>query len=631
MKADRAIDSLYFGKDDAESDFAAGGLLQQGFLQTLAYEEAKKGRKGLFVGRKGSGKSAICLTLKSSLESQNRVALVTPDEISAEEIRRFSLAGITPESSKELIWRYVFAVQISKYMLKLATNQATKDAGVQKHSVCIKRFLTDNGEIEELSSTSRFWRIVERLKGELSFEAFSVKVKVAGEVKAPSSGAAATDQLDRLEAHLVEIAKQLKLSSNSDKFYILVDQIEKVWSNEPESNSMVIGLLHASKRVAIAFDFVRCAVFLRTDIYEKVRFQEGDKFRGDEFRIAWDEKKLLDLALVRAKASSSVTITAKDLWNHIFPSSIDGEKTPDFLVNLTLMRPRDIIQICNCSRDTAQQNGSSSITIEDINRAARVYSTWKLTDIQNEWSVNYPFLPDICLLLSNKSYVFTKASFERTLKLISADLVQRYPSFRYNLSSSESILQVLYSIGLIGAVRHGKTIYNYHVSQDESLLPGDAEFVVHPGFRSALQTTNAFGEAPVEVDPEIVQGRFRRGSRPGQGIEDSPYEERALSSALRLLDQVNIELEGGVIADDLRRELRRNVKTIQNQLTQAANSFDPTVIRVTIVRASRFLDLVATKLRDNAYDVDKEFVSRLQQVIRTLRQIEYGGGNPNVA
>jgi hypothetical protein len=182
------------------------------------------------------------------------------------------------------------------------------------------------------------------------------------------------------------------------------------------------------------------------------------------------------------------------------------------------MRPRDIIQLCNCCRDTAQQNGSNSIDVEDINRATRVYSTWKLTDLQNEWIVNYPFLPDICLLLSNKSYAFTKASFDATLKLISSDLAQRYPTFRYHLASTESILQVLYSIGMIGTVRQGKTFFNYHVSQDQTLQPNDTDFVVHPCFRFALQCSSAFGEAPVEIDPELLQSRFRRGVRAGQPL-----------------------------------------------------------------------------------------------------------------
>ena len=620
-----AIDSLYFGKDDAESDFAAGGLLQQGFLRTLAYDEAIKGRKNLFVGRKGSGKSAICLTLQRSLESEHRVALVTPDEISAEEIRRFSLAGISPESSKELIWRYVFAVQVSKYLLARANTVARPDDAVKQHVHGIKKFLSDNGELEELTATSRFWRIVEKLKGQLSFEAFSIKMSFGAEAKAPTSGTAATDQLDRLETHLAGIARLLGLSSKSDPFFILVDQIEKVWSNEPESNSMVIGLLQASKRVAIAFTFVRCAVFLRTDIYEKVRFQEGDKFHTDEFRIAWDEKKLLDLALVRAQASSSVSITDKELWSKVFPHVIDGDKTSSFLVSLTLMRPRDIIQLCNCCRDTAQQNGNSSIMVDDISRAARVYSTWKLTDLQSEWVVNYPFLPDICLLLSNRSYAFTKSSFDATLKLISADLAQRYPTFRHHLASSESILQVLYSIGLIGTVRQGKTIYNYHVSQDQTLQPTDTDYVVHPCFRFALQCSSAFGEAPAEIDRDLLQSRFRRGVRVGQAFEEVPFEERAMSLVLRFLKDARIAVEGGSMAEDLRRELRRNFIAVEEQLTQAMDSYDETVVRVTSIRVYRFLSELTSKVENSGFGADKEVLSRLRQVTRALRDAEYRG------
>jgi hypothetical protein len=44
---DDALWNLFFGKDDAESDSAAGGLLRQGFLQTAAYEAALRGRKSL--------------------------------------------------------------------------------------------------------------------------------------------------------------------------------------------------------------------------------------------------------------------------------------------------------------------------------------------------------------------------------------------------------------------------------------------------------------------------------------------------------------------------------------------------------------------------------------------------------
>jgi hypothetical protein len=108
------LDNLYFGKDDAESDLARGGLLAPSFLETNAYAAAKNGEKALVIGRKGSGKSAICLTLERELRREDRVSLITPDAISADEVRRFELPGIQQDQSKRLIWRYVFTVQIAK-------------------------------------------------------------------------------------------------------------------------------------------------------------------------------------------------------------------------------------------------------------------------------------------------------------------------------------------------------------------------------------------------------------------------------------------------------------------------------------------------------------------------------------
>jgi hypothetical protein len=57
--SDGILTRLYFGRDDAEHDLT-DGLLREGFLPTQAYEEALSGRKTLIIGRKGSGKSAIC-------------------------------------------------------------------------------------------------------------------------------------------------------------------------------------------------------------------------------------------------------------------------------------------------------------------------------------------------------------------------------------------------------------------------------------------------------------------------------------------------------------------------------------------------------------------------------------------
>src|SRR5881227_3675884 len=97
---------LYFGRDDAELDIADGGLLRAGFLPTPAYEAARRARKHLIIGRKGSGKSAICRTLAAQHDPVLVTLLVTPDALSAEEIRRFELRGVEPGMAKRMLWRY---------------------------------------------------------------------------------------------------------------------------------------------------------------------------------------------------------------------------------------------------------------------------------------------------------------------------------------------------------------------------------------------------------------------------------------------------------------------------------------------------------------------------------------------
>jgi GTPase SAR1 family protein len=112
---------LYFGRDDAEMDIAEGGLLHAGFLRTAAYDTARTSRKHLIIGRRGSGKSAICRTLVTDTDPSLVTALVTPDELSADEIRRFELQGIPPEMAKGLMWRYILTTQVAKHLVTEST------------------------------------------------------------------------------------------------------------------------------------------------------------------------------------------------------------------------------------------------------------------------------------------------------------------------------------------------------------------------------------------------------------------------------------------------------------------------------------------------------------------------------
>lgn len=110
-----------------------------GFLPTPAYEAARKARKHLIIGRKGSGKSAICRTLAAQDEFELVTALVTPDALSADEIRRFELQGVESGMAKRMIWRYVLAVQIAKYLVAHAKAAHRKTPSVTRTNITATR------------------------------------------------------------------------------------------------------------------------------------------------------------------------------------------------------------------------------------------------------------------------------------------------------------------------------------------------------------------------------------------------------------------------------------------------------------------------------------------------------------
>jgi hypothetical protein len=631
MESPLSLEKLYFGKDDAESDFARGGLLKQGFMRTRAYDEALAGGKNLIIGRKGSGKSAICLMMRDSLSPEKRCTLITPDEISADEIRRFNLPGIPPEQSKQLIWRYVFAVQVAKYILACGKAASEKNSNLSECISAIRKFLLDNGEIEDLSFTDRFWKVIERLKGAISVEAFSVKLAFDPAVQPPSAGARAHSQLDLVETQLNRAAELIGTISAERPFHLLVDQIEKVWSNDRESDSMVVGLLLAAKEIKKRFEFVLCTVFLRTDIYEQLQFQDRDKFRGDEFHIDWDEERLVELIFARAEASLGQEISADDLWEKLFPITVDSQPSKRYLVNRTLLRPRDIIQLCNACRDTARNNRHLSIEESDLRKAIALYSTWKLNDLQNEWLVNYPFLADVFVLLANGSYLFTRTEFTSSLDLVKNDLAARYPNLRH-VFSPDTLLSVLYSIGLLGAVRQGKTCYSYAQGTERQIRQNDNEFVLHPSFRNALQSTSAMKlslfESEFESGNRSLVTRFQREFRHGAGFESlrAPRFSRGLKYLDERVQSLAITIEKSNLPEEVRVEVGSNLTAMRNELRQAQEYSDPIVVQNVLSKLYRHLSrLVQRLLESNWLAQDKDAHYSLLETAEEFERVLYRG------
>jgi energy-coupling factor transporter ATP-binding protein EcfA2 len=634
------IQNLYFGKDDAETDFTGSGLLQGSFLKTSIYEQVKSRSKSLVIGRKGSGKSALCLMLKKELskESKTYACVITPDAISADEIRRFQITGINEQQSKKLIWRYIFLVQICKFLLEVSRDkhgndvdwstepeqQPSSDWGTPENCSLqlrkIREFLVENREVDDLNFQENFWRIINRIQTALSFKAFGQSIELKSG-QAPNEGLDFSSKLEFLESYLKKPLEAL----NEYQLFLLVDKVDEIWDGNPSSNEMATGLLMASKEINQVCNNVSSTIFLRTDIYEQLQFFDKDKLRGDEVLVLWDSETLPEIILERARASTKQTeMSQEDFWSKYFPSRIEEISTPEFMVSHTLMRPRDLIQLCNLCVDIARRESFNPVQPKHVQQALNMYSSWNLNDLLGEYRVNYPFLNDLLLLFSNTSYAIPRSRFEDTFNRLKVAFEERYPAYS-NLLGIDSVLNILYGIGFIGVERSAKVVFYYQDLQNlRTIEDSDRVFVVHPAFRNALRCTSSIDIQPYSPTSGDSRERnylfeeFRRGrSVIRSELEFVKGERRfGISSYRRFLEQLDF-FRRRVIRDqqlpaEVVGEISRNLGLMINEVQDSFSSknYDEIQVEISMTNAIRYLRQLKEKLKETGFISEKSPISR---------------------
>ncbi|MGW1892884.1 P-loop ATPase, Sll1717 family [Streptomyces sp. NPDC002004] len=566
MTEPSAVERLYFGADDAESDMSTG-LLRRGFVSTPQYRSALSGHKMLVIGRKGSGKSAICMHLSAGDGHRGDTVLITPDGATSEVIRHFDPVGLTGDTAKSLIWRYVFAVHAARHLVDHAKEAHTgRTPGSVK---ALREFLKKNGELsKDLSgpgTASQLARAAQGLRTSLSLEAFGIKAGV-DLAKQPAEGAQATQQLGVVERGVAAAFEELGCA-DLHPLLLLVDRLEQVWSAEGDSNSMVIGLLLAAKHATALYGgALRCLLFLRSDIYDSLAFVEADKFHGDELRIEWSETQLKELALARARASAGAELTEERLWQDVFPPTVRGEPTPRYLFERSLPRPRDAIQFLNECRDRAFGHGHERIHESDVVEATKQFSLWKLKDLVNEYLIAHPFLEQLVPLFQNSGYLVIRSSLAHRFEPVAGTLRDQFPAYAYALHLP-GILDTLFSVGFLGVRRHSGV--EYAGGNRLTIQPHELEFHIHPCFREALGATRAVHLHP--YDPTTSLTQIASGNALSLGGGTRPSREYVLLERLRgSCRSILAELgKAPELPQELRVQIQRDMTLVMDTATGA--------------------------------------------------------------
>ncbi|MGW2340390.1 P-loop ATPase, Sll1717 family [Streptomyces sp. NPDC001661] len=614
---------LYFGREDAERDVADGLLLRGAFLPTAAYRGAVTGRKMLIIGRKGSGKSAICMHLMADGVHPDRKVLVTPDETAGEELRRFELQGLPGDSAKALIWRYVFAVHTARH---LVTHAKEVHGGKPGSVKALARFLKQNDELPGGQLGDKLARGARGLQTSLSLEAFGVKAGM-DLTQSQSEGARAARQLDVIEQGVVKGVADLSCDGAHGPVLLMVDQLEQLWSADPDSNSMVIGLLLAAKHAAGLYAAsVRLLLFLRSDIYDSLSFGEGDKFHGDELRISWTEQSLRDLALARARASVGAGLSEEQLWQGVFPRTVRGEETAKFLFRRCLPRPRDAIQFLNLCQETAWlHHGRDQISEEDVLQASRQFSAWKLNDLALEYLVAHPFLKRLFPLFQNTGFVVTRTTLSVRFEAAAGTLHRLFPEYVESLTLA-GVVDVLYGAGFLG-VRRGNDLV-FAGGDDLPVQPHETEFHIHPCFREALGAISAIDLRPYEplsAATRIVTGNVSPAASGTTGVtRDVQLLRELIRSCHSVLGQVG---RAWGLVHDVRNEITHQIERVMNDANGMLTEAGFVDVDDHLLTVAHYFTGLAAQLLDSGLDgtAGAEGVAhRIEEEVRRLRRLAGG-------
>jgi hypothetical protein len=178
-----------------------------------------------------------------------------------------------------------------------------------------------------------------------------------------------------------------------DSVWVLFDNLDKGWSPHGLTTSDVMilrCLIDAARKIQRELqreghDF-HCVVFVRNDVYQLLVDASADYGKESRAVLDWTDPDLLREVLRRRLIRNALpedTSFAR-VWSQICVSHYHGEETSQYLIDRSLMRPRNLIKLVAHCRGFAVGLERARIETEDLEKGLRAYSIDLITEADQE-------------------------------------------------------------------------------------------------------------------------------------------------------------------------------------------------------------------------------------------------------
>lgn len=284
-----------------------------------------------------------------------------------------------------------------------------------------------------------------------------------------------------------------KLLGNSP-LTILFDAIDESWDGSSHAVIYLAALMHATLEFNTQLIGARVLVFLRENIFERVRVVDSEFARLETCVVGldWTKEQLLEMVERRLNSGLTAKLPLKGAtWDSFF----EGEGTREAVFDYCQNRPRDVLTYVSLAIDNAQSHDHSRILLEDLYDARRRFSTSRLSDLGDEYQENYPQISLVLSRFYGLGRRWTSSGLGSLLARLLSDKAVKSgcAEWIYRVSQPEQFARLLYDIGFVGFIipqRDGskRTMFRSVGPRDTTpppISPG-TDLAIHPTYWEAL-------------------------------------------------------------------------------------------------------------------------------------------------
>lgn len=465
--------------------------LQKYFLSTPEVGKIINSKNWLLLGRKGTGKTAIYKYLENAspenINGFNSISLNFKDyPWPVHKLYKESLAGELSAYQKS--WRFLFFVKILSKLIEIKEkNSDTLSKDLKWAKAYINKIFgsPDPSLMEVLfSKLARITKLkgpgvdledIELNVGEISLDDIAENKELQNTLRSNAF---------RLLSYFEQIFKE---NVGDTKFLIILDQLDENWLSDEikEYSKILINLINVCRSISIddsLSDNLKVIPFLRTDIYDSLRFNDKNKLLQDSsIIISWDNESLDDMFFERIKKYSpeDFTINTETKSGSIFEVSFVKQGTPPFkyITRRSFFRPRDIIVYFNKIREAHTPNKTGLYTSKSLYDAATDASSSIYGEIIDEWSNQFPDIERLLSVLQTinvETFNYGEFVAKHQVEFSSATEGER----RRDLS-------FLFSNSIIGQKKQGR--WEYTSSLPNFKMNIEKDFRTHQSLKYRLQ------------------------------------------------------------------------------------------------------------------------------------------------